>query len=46
MAVSNLLQAPEWIESGATITGGLDLLGLRLSVQNIGGRSRIGRYGE
>lgn len=30
-------QAPEWISSGAIITGGLDLLGLRLPVQTIGG---------
>lgn len=31
------LQPPEWISSGAVITGGLDLLGLRLPVQFIGG---------
>lgn len=31
------LQAPEWISSGAVVTGGLDLLGLRLPVQTIGG---------
>jgi len=37
MAISASLQAPEWISSGATITGGLDLLGLRLPVQMIGG---------
>ena len=35
--VANALQAPEWIKSGAVITGGLDLLGLRLPVQTIGG---------
>lgn len=35
--VAKSLQAPEWISSGATITGGLDLLGLRLPVQTIGG---------
>lgn len=37
MTISASLQAPEWISSGATITGGLDLLGLRLPVQTIGG---------
>jgi len=37
MAIPNALQAPEWISSGAVITGGLDLLGLRLPVQTIGG---------
>lgn len=31
------LRPPEWISSGAVITGGLDLLGLRLPVQFIGG---------
>ncbi|AKL99794.1 hypothetical protein ABD05_05990 [Burkholderia pyrrocinia] len=35
--IANALQAPEWISSGATITGGLDLLGLRLPGQTIGG---------
>jgi len=35
--IAKALQAPEWISSGATITGGLDLLGLRLPVQTIGG---------
>lgn len=35
--VARVLQAPDWISSGATITGGLDLLGLRLPVQTIGG---------
>lgn len=37
MTISVSLQAPEWISSGATLTGGLDLLGLRLPVQTIGG---------
>jgi len=37
MAVATSLQAPEWISSGASITGGLDLLGLRLPAQFIGG---------
>ncbi len=37
MAIPSALQAPEWISSGAVITGGLDLLGLRLPVQTIGG---------
>jgi len=31
------IQAPRWIDSGAVVTGGLDLLGLRLPVQFIGG---------
>ena len=34
--IAKTLQAPEWISSGAVITGGLDLLGLRLPVQTIG----------
>ncbi len=37
MAIAETLQPPEWISSGAAITGGLDLLGLRLPVQFIGG---------
>ena len=37
MAIAKSLQPPEWIRSGAEITGGLDLLGLRLPVQFIGG---------
>ncbi len=37
MAISKNILAPSWINSGATITGGLDLLGLRLPVQTIGG---------
>ncbi|MFM4862553.1 hypothetical protein [Aeromonas media] len=35
--IASAPQAPEWINCGATITGGLDLLGLRLPVQTIGG---------
>ncbi len=37
MAVPQNLQPPDWIHSGAQITSGLDLLGLRLPVQFIGG---------
>lgn len=37
MTITTSLQAPDWINSGAVITGGLDLLGLRLPVQFIGG---------
>lgn len=37
MPIPNSIQSPEWISSGAVITGGLDLLGLRLPVQFIGG---------
>lgn len=37
MPISETLEAPQWIDSGAVMTGGLDLLGLRLSVQSIGG---------
>lgn len=37
MPVAKSLHPPEWIRSGAEITGGLDLLGLRLPVQFIGG---------
>lgn len=37
MAIPDTVQAPGWISSGANITGGLDLLGLRLPVQTIGG---------
>lgn len=34
---SGTIEVPSWIDSGAKITGGLDLLGLRLPVQTIGG---------
>ena len=37
MGIAKNLQPPDWIRSGAEITGGLDLLGLRLPVQFIGG---------
>ncbi len=37
MDIAKSLQPPDWISSGAVITGGLDLLGLRLPVQFIGG---------
>ena len=37
MDIGKTLQPPEWVNSGAVITGGLDLLGLRLPVQFIGG---------
>lgn len=37
MSIAKSLQPPEWIHSGAEIAGGLDLLGLRLPVQFIGG---------
>ncbi len=37
MDISTTLQPPQWVNSGALITGGLDLLGLRLPVQFIGG---------
>lgn len=37
MPIAKLIEAPQWIDSGAVITGGLDLLGLRLPVQLIGG---------
>ncbi len=33
MTFATDLRAPEWITSGATITGGLDLLGLSLHLQ-------------
>jgi hypothetical protein len=37
LPINNTLEVPTWIDSGAYLTGGLDLLGLRLPVQNIGG---------
>lgn len=36
MPIPDNVEAPSWISSGAVITGGLDLLGLRLPVQVIG----------
>ncbi len=37
MAIAGTIGAPSWVSSGAVITGGLDLLGLRLPVQFISG---------
>ncbi len=37
MPLPETIEAPVWVDSGAVITGGLDLLGLRLPVQFIGG---------
>src|SRR5690606_19344669 len=37
MPIAATRQAPTWVSSGTVITGGLDLLGLRLPVQFIGG---------
>ncbi len=37
MPLAATLQAPTWVSSDAVITGGLDLLGLRLPVQFVGG---------
>ncbi len=37
MPIPEAIMAPSWVNSGAVITGGLDLLGLRLPVQYIGG---------
>lgn len=37
MSIADTIQPPDWISSGAVITGGLDLLGLRLPAQTIGG---------
>jgi hypothetical protein len=37
LSIAGTLEAPSWVSSGAVITGGLDLLGLRLPVQFIGG---------
>lgn len=36
MSLPSDILAPSWINSGAVIAGGLDLLGLRLPVQFIG----------
>lgn len=36
MPISETIEPPEWIDSGAEITGGLDLTGLRVPVQNFG----------
>lgn len=37
MPIAKTIEAPEWVESGSELTGGLDLLGLRIPVQTIGG---------
>ena len=37
MAIAKTIEAPTWIDSGSQLTDGLDLLGLRLPVQTIGG---------
>ena len=37
MPIAKTIQAPTWVSSGAEISGGRDLLGLRLPVQHIGG---------
>lgn len=37
MAIAKTIEAPEWVDSGSELTGGLDLLGLRNPVQTIGG---------
>jgi hypothetical protein len=34
--IAKTVESPEWIDSGAVLTDGLDLLGLRLPVQTIG----------
>lgn len=36
LPIAETLEAPQWVDSGAVITGGIDLLGLRLPVQAIG----------
>ena len=37
MPIAKTISSPEWVDSGSELTGGLDLLGLRLPVQTIGG---------
>src|ERR1700739_243269 len=37
MAIAKTIEAPEWVDSGSECTGGVDLLGLRIPVQTIGG---------
>jgi hypothetical protein len=37
VAIAKTIEAPEWVNSGSQLTGGLDLLGLRNPVQTIGG---------
>lgn len=42
MMIANASQAIGWIRSGEIIAGDLDLLGLRLPVQGIGGSGPLG----
>jgi hypothetical protein len=37
MSIAKTIEAPQWVDSGSVLTGGLDLLGLRVPVQTIGG---------
>lgn len=37
MPIAKTIAVPEWVDSGSHLTDGLDLLGLRLPVQTIGG---------
>lgn len=37
MAIAKTIEVPEWVDGGSELTGGLDLLGLRIPVQTIGG---------
>jgi len=37
MPIAKTIENPEWVSSGSVLTDGLDLLGLRLPVQTIGG---------
>jgi hypothetical protein len=37
MPISKTIESPEWVNNGTVLTDGLDLLGLRLPVQTIGG---------
>jgi len=37
MPIAKMIERPEWVDSGSVLTDGLDLLGLRLPVQTIGG---------
>ena len=37
VAIAKTIEAPEWVDGGSELTGGLDLLGLRIPVQAIGG---------
>jgi hypothetical protein len=37
MPIAKIIEHPEWVDCGSVLTDGLDLLGLRLPVQTIGG---------